>query len=139
MAYLTLDEFIDDLGEVKLAEVSSRNGTDAMDSGVIERALAEASAFVDGYLAGRYTLPLKSVPLQVKAWTRAVALHALYPNGPTEAVRTGFEDTISQMRDRSVTLTLPQVGAELAPGSSGRVRGHSAPLVFSAEALRGFR
>ncbi|SHI87883.1 Mu-like prophage protein gp36 [Lutispora thermophila DSM 19022] len=45
---------------------------------IIEAAIADAGAEIDGYLAKRYTLPLSPVPQVIKKFAKDIAVYNLY-------------------------------------------------------------
>lgn len=67
MRYCTLQDMIDTYGEARLAELSDRVNMPAttVDAGIVERAIDDAEAEINMYLAGRHNLPLASVPVML--------------------------------------------------------------------------
>lgn len=73
----------------------------------IDRALADVSALIDGYLAGRYTLPLATVPAPLKRIATDCARYYLMDQRATEEVRTRYANQLrmlAAMRDGDFTL-----------------------------------
>src|SRR4051812_32725237 len=67
----------------------------------IEQALAGASAEIDGYLEGRYTLPLARVPAVLEKLACQMAMYnlqALRPLQDIEDARKRYEDAVSYLR-----------------------------------------
>lgn len=62
MAYATLAAMAARYGETELIELTDRIGSGQIDTAVLDQAIADADAVIDGYLAGRYSLPLSPVP-----------------------------------------------------------------------------
>lgn len=60
MSYATLADMLARYGDAELTQLSdiATPRTGALVSAVIDRALADASAWIDGYLVGRYPLPI---------------------------------------------------------------------------------
>lgn len=97
MPYATLADMTARFGEEQLIQLSDRAGTGVMDESVIEQALADASAVVDGYLAGRYPVPLDPVPAILVGYVCDLARYNLYPDAqmPDEhPVRQRHKDAI---------------------------------------------
>ncbi|MCL7471051.1 DUF1320 domain-containing protein [Escherichia coli] len=72
------------------------------DDAVAEQALADASAFIDGYLAARFVLPLTVVPSLLKRQCCVVAWFYLNESQPTEQITAAYRDTVrwlEQVRD----------------------------------------
>lgn len=67
MRYCTLQNLIDTYGEARLAELTDRTHMPAttIDADVVDRAIADAEAEINMYLAGRHNLPLASVPVML--------------------------------------------------------------------------
>jgi phage gp36-like protein len=67
MRYCTLEDLIATYGEARLAELTDRDHMPAttIDEAVVERAIADAEAEINMYLAGRHVLPLPSVPVML--------------------------------------------------------------------------
>lgn len=62
MAYATLAHLIERYGELEITQLTDAASPGLIDEAVAARALDDASAVIDGYLGGRYTLPLAAVP-----------------------------------------------------------------------------
>lgn len=62
MMYATADDFILRIGEQQAIELTDRDRTGEINQQVLAVALADSSSQIDGYLLGRYTLPLASIP-----------------------------------------------------------------------------
>ncbi|WAC06583.1 MAG: DUF1320 domain-containing protein [Thermodesulfobacteriota bacterium] len=62
MAYCIEDDIKKQLPENKLIELTDDNGDGVADTGVVDKAIADADAEIDTYLSGRYTVPLSPVP-----------------------------------------------------------------------------
>ena len=59
MNYATLTDMLDRFGELELMQVTDRDGTGQVNAQTVGRALADATAFADGYLGRIYQLPLR--------------------------------------------------------------------------------
>lgn len=68
MPYCTRQDLIDTYGEDRLAELTDRVNMPAttVDEAVVDRAISDAEAEINMYLAGRHPLPLASVPVMLK-------------------------------------------------------------------------
>jgi phage gp36-like protein len=58
MAYAAQADLVARFGSSEVQQISDINNTGAIDAGRVTQFLNDASAFIDGYLASRYTLPL---------------------------------------------------------------------------------
>lgn len=61
--YCTQTQMVERFGEQLVTQLSDRQNLGAVDVAVLDAAMADAAAEIDMYLAGRYALPLSSVPL----------------------------------------------------------------------------
>lgn len=102
MTYATQQNLIDRFGEDELIQLTDRAGLDAIDATVISRALGDADATINGYLAARYTLPLSSpVPEILERLACDIARYALFEDQVTEIVEKRYKDAIALLRDVS--------------------------------------
>ncbi|MEH8031455.1 DUF1320 domain-containing protein [Gallibacterium anatis] len=60
--YATADDFVLRIGEQQAIELTDRDRTGEINQQVLAVALTDSSSQIDGYLLGRYTLPLASIP-----------------------------------------------------------------------------
>lgn len=98
MPYAVKQDMIDRFGEVELKQLTDRSGdVDAIDDTVLNRALADADAEIDGYLSGRYALPLASTPLNLNAMACDIARYKLYEDRATEHVRQRYDDAVKYL------------------------------------------
>ena len=61
--YCSGEQIVERYGADVIAQLTSRGGSGDIDQGVLDAAIADASAEIDMYLAGRYALPLSIVPM----------------------------------------------------------------------------
>lgn len=92
MAYLT----VNDLQARYPADAYLLADTDAV-SAAINDAVAEA----DGYLAGRYSLPLPAVPPVLVGRLCDMARYRLWRDEASDEVRTRYRDAVAWLRDLS--------------------------------------
>lgn len=125
MDYITQAELIDRFGEDVLKQLADRDGDNAIDQDVIDRAIADANAVIDGYLKVRYTLPLASVPPLLKPIAADLVFYQLHAHGAPEEARNRQKAAIRQLEGLAKgTQRLDVAGAEpAAPGERPRVEG----------------
>lgn len=75
MPYTTEAELIERYGEEELVQLSS--DTNSIDSAVIDAAITDAGAEINGYLQGKYTLPLSETPDVIAKLARVLAYISL--------------------------------------------------------------
>lgn len=78
MAYCTEAEIINQIPEEELIQFADDDGDEVADTGVIEKAISDADAEIDGYLSGRYTLPFSTVPPILNKLSVDIAIWNLY-------------------------------------------------------------
>lgn len=136
MTYATQQDMIDRFGEQELIELTDRANLGAIDATVLAKALDDADAEINAYLASRYTLPLASVPPVLTRFAADVARYQLYDTRATEQVKARYDAAIKFFRSVStgaVSLGLdpasqPVVGA-------GSVQAVAPARVFSGTSL----
>ena len=84
--YLSIGDFVERFGFDEVVAMTDATGAGRIDRPLLTRALADAQAIAEGYLAGRYALPLASVPPLVALAIADIARARLYPRGAPEGV-----------------------------------------------------
>jgi phage gp36-like protein len=114
-------------GADELTQLTDRVGAGVPDAGIVARALADADAEIDGYLASRYALPLATVPPVLARIACDIARYRLWEDRASEEVRLRYEDarrTLESIAKGQVSLGLPAANAApaLAEVSLGNAR-----------------
>jgi len=120
MTYATQADLETRFGAAEILQLADRDGDGSADSGVVAGALAEASAEIDAYLAGRYPLPLAPTPGVLVRLACDIARYRLYTDVVPEAVRKRYEDArrlLEGIAAGRVSLGLPAPPAALAVGN----------------------
>lgn len=133
MSYATLQDLVDRYGERELIEVADRDEppSGAPDPAIVQRALDDAAAEIDGYLAAKYPTPLASVPAAVLGVACVIARYRLHDDRGTERIRTDYEDAVRWLKDVAAgRAVLTQL---LPPGKSVRVAVRAPAAVFTDE------
>jgi phage gp36-like protein len=112
------------------------------DENVIANSVRQAEELVDGYLRGRYQLPLDPVPTVLRDAVLYLARHWLYQRRPEgalpDAVISARKDTLKlleSIRDGVITLGLPSGHAMPEPGE---IRVRARPQQFTAQVWEGY-
>lgn len=95
--YATLQDMQSRFG-IDLLRVAAVPGTDTLDEAVITQALADASSLIDGYLAGRYPLPLAHMPTALVPICCDIARHRLYGEQSPEQIGKRYDAAISFLK-----------------------------------------
>ncbi|QZD72877.1 gp436 family protein [Pseudomonas sp. 3-2] len=113
------------------------------DETVLDNSVRQAEELVDGYLRGRYPLPLDPVPTVLRDAVVYLARHWLYQRRPEgalpDAVISGRKDTLKlleNIRDGVITLGLP-TGQALP--ETGEIRVRARPQQFSAQTWQAYQ
>ncbi len=79
MPYATIVDLQDRLGEARLVQLTDRADPPlgVVDVVVAQKALDDADAEIDGYLAGRYVLPLATAPAVLRVHAITIASYRL--------------------------------------------------------------
>ena len=137
MSYATQAHVVERYGERALLDLADRDDDDVADPGVIERALADATAEIDTYLATKYDLPLADTPLVLIRICVDIAVYRLSPKADiaTEERRLRYEDAIKLLKDlasRTATLNLAGDTGEPLPRPR-RVRTAAPERMFTGQ------
>lgn len=126
MAYITQSDLVDRYGSGRLQQLTDRDGTaGAIVDAVIDRAIADVGAVIDGYLAARYALPVATVPPLLATLAGDLVLYRLYGETVPERVAADRKDALQTLRDISAgTVRLPLAAPDTgeAPSSGDSVQ-----------------
>ena len=138
MTYATQADLTDRFGAVELAQLTDRTNGVVIDATVLGRALTDADAEIDSYLATRYALPLASTPVVLVRMAADIARYRLYDDRVTEAVRQRYGDAVSllkRMATGEVQLAGSTVLAVATTGSGNAVHTRTPTRTFNADVL----
>ena len=144
--YATVTDMIARFGETQIIRLSQPEDRTAetVDEDKVNIALADASAVIDGYIRGRYSVPIVAPPAEI---VRATCIRARYDlsdperSSPTDEMGKGRADVIKWLEAISkelVNLDVPRalVTGTDQVGSGPRISDRG--RVFSQDTLRGF-
>lgn len=99
MGYATKQNMIDRFDQAELIQLTDRGtpATGAIVDAVLNSALADADAEIDGYLVGSHALPLPSVPRNLVMLACDLARYKLYDDRATEHVRQRYDDAVKYL------------------------------------------
>jgi len=134
MGYATQADMVSRFGSTEVIAMTDRDRTGEIDADLLSNALDDASAEMDTYLAGRYRLPLSTVPRFLAGLCCDIARYRLAGAEvrDTEEVRTRFRDAIAFLKlaaDGKVTLGVDPAGMTVQPGST--IRFEQGTRIFS--------
>jgi len=136
--YAILPDMVLAFGAREVIALSDRDHLGVIDEDVVDGALEEATAEIDGYLAGRYALPLLHVPKPLVRICCNIARYHLAGAEVTEtdAIRLRYKDavrTLEAIRDAKMTLGLDTTVTPVP--SAGGVRVVGGTRTFSRTTL----
>lgn len=134
MGYCTQVDMVNRFGAEELIQLTDRTNAGVIDTTVLDAAIADASAEMDGYLGGRYTLPLITVPVVLSRLCADMVRYYLYDDVPLDQVRQRYEDAIAFLRrvaSGQVTLGLATDGKAATPSDGAEMQ--SGGRVFSRD------
>lgn len=102
MSYASQADMIDRFGEWEIIQLTDRNNTGAIDVAVLDRALADGTAEIDGYLAARYQLPLTTTPTVLVRVCADVARYYLHDDNIPEPVAIRYKSAVELLRQVSL-------------------------------------
>lgn len=141
MSYVTLAQLTDRFGEQMLIALTDR-GVDALgviDTDVINRALAETDALIDGYLTGRYALPLAATETLLVGVAGDIAIYKLHRYEAPEKVQADYNMAIKTLVGLSTgTIKLSAAGVEAASTGTTGVQITDRERPFTEDNLKGF-
>lgn len=99
MAYCTVSDMVSRFGLQDMTLLAWRDGIaqDELNAPVIEQAIADATAEINGYIGGRYDLPLPQVPDVLINHACAIARYFLSGDRAPEQVKERYESVIAYL------------------------------------------
>ncbi|MFN4325240.1 MAG: gp436 family protein [Azonexus sp.] len=136
--YATQADLENRFGAEELAQRSDRINGSVIDAAVVARALADAEAEIDAYLAARYQLPLVSTPPILVRLACDIAIYRLCDTPPDE-VRKRYEDAVRDLKRAADGVLVIDGAAVLDKSPSGIGVSFKSPgRVFNADELAGY-
>ncbi|RZF83712.1 DUF1320 domain-containing protein [Pseudoalteromonas sp. CO325X] len=137
--YCTKQALIDRFGESELTDLTDRQLQGAIDDAVLDQAIADAQATIDGYLGGRYQLPLTTVPPIITSLACNIARFNLYDEQAPDQVNKRYDDAIGYLksvRDGKTSLGISDTGDKAQSADLAVIE--SAGSVFARDTSKGF-
>jgi len=145
VSYATAQDVINRYPNRDLVQLTNEDPTaTTVNDALITQALADASAEIDGYIEGRFALPLTDPPAVLNRLTTDIAMYrlqSLRPLHDLEDARQRYEDAVSMLSKVAageLTLGLSADNQE-PPPAAGSVETVDAPArVFNRRNLKGY-
>lgn len=139
MAYVTREDLEEAFGTDEIRQLADRDHSGEPDDGFVASAIDAACSYIDGYLAGRYALPLlEPYPPVIVATACDLSRCRLYEDGAPENVQKACDAAKAWLRDVSSGKTLLQLPAAITNLDTGSPTFDAPDRVFSAETLGAF-
>jgi len=127
MPYATQADLEARFGVDELTQLTDRVNAGVPDAAIVARALSDATAEIDSYLASRYALPLWPVPTVLARIACDIARYRLWEDRASDEVRRRYEDALRLLEGIAkgiLSLGLPEADAApaLAEVSLGNAR-----------------
>lgn len=139
--YCTIDDI--EAPRDDLVELTDDNNVGDVDQAVVDRALASAAELIDGYLRGRYSLPLDPVPGLLVTLSADIALYRLYARRPRldvpESLADRYKNALKLLGEiQKGTITIGATGTSDAPAPTSGPSFSAPERVFSRDRLKDF-
>lgn len=136
MTYAVKQNLIDRFGNTELAQLTDRTSGVTIDDAVLNKALNDADAAINGYLTVKYTIPITPVPAILERFGCDIARYYLYEDRVTEQVKRRYDDAIAYLKGvANGTVNLGVDAANQAPASSGGPEFSAPDRVFTGDSL----
>ena len=144
MSYATPTDIINRYPNRDLVQLTNEDPTiTTVNTTVLQQALSDASAEIDGYLGGRFTLPLTDPPAVLNRLASDVAIYrlqALRPLHDLADARKRYDDAIAMLTkvaSGELTLGIAWDGHETAIAQRAEIV-EGPKRVFNRNTMRGF-
>lgn len=141
MPYTTLADLTDRYGERLLIDLTDRAevATGVIDVDVVNHALTDADALIDGYLATRYVLPLAEVPELIASLAQVITAWNLHIYEPNPKIEADYKSAVRSLEAISKgTIRLSVAGIEPAGDGGGGAIVTDRERPMTAGNLKGF-
>jgi len=142
VAYCDIAQLTARYGSPMLLQLSDRGGTYPVvpDAALFARAITDAGALIDGYLGGRYQLPLSSLPTLVTNLAQVIAIYMAHGSVAPEKIRKDYDDALRQLQAiANGTMVLTGVdGLEATGTESNEVLTNEPSRPLSADTMTGY-
>lgn len=103
MDYCTIDDIETQTSTPTLIQLTSDDGQEEVDRVVAQEAILYSSTLIDGYLRGRYTLPLDAHFPLLRILAIDLSIHRLYTrrmrDEMPEVIENNYKNAISTLKD----------------------------------------
>lgn len=148
MAYIELQDLLDELGEDTLIQLTDNEGTGEINQNRIDKAIQYAQGVFDAYARARYSIPVPATPM-VKSLNLDMAILHLYKSRSTvtkdsvyEVRKIANDDAIkllTAINQGKAALDVPAVEeTKEVPATSDRILTNAGRSKFTDDKLSGY-
>jgi phage gp36-like protein len=140
MTYAVQADMVQRFTELEIIQLTDREtNLGVINVDVLDGALQDADAEIDGYIGAKVTLPLTSVPKILVGYACDIARYKLYADDPTENVRNRYKDAISFLSLVGQGKLSLGVTTDNEPvTAAGGVKASTPDQVFNTDSMAGF-
>jgi phage gp36-like protein len=146
MSYCTLTDIEAVIQEADLIQLTDDGGLGVLDQAKVDAAIASAGDLIDGYLRGKYTLPIASVPETLKTIAVDISLYRLYERrlklSMPESIQLSYKNAVALLAQIQQGKFSLGVAAAATPGHgpAGEISSNKtdASRVFTPDVLDQF-
>lgn len=141
MSYATQQDLVDRFGATEIMQRSDRRKPPtAIDPVVVDQALHDATALIDGYLASRYALPLSAVPDILVKICADIARYNLWgeavnKDGP---IAIAYRDARAWLQDVANGKVALEADGKPSPANASGARVQASQPDMTRQNLKGF-
>ncbi|MBZ9678898.1 gp436 family protein [Mesorhizobium sp. ES1-1] len=142
MPYAVKQDLVDRFGVRELTQLTDRTNVppSVVDDAVVGRAVADATALIDGYIGKMYSLPLATVPDILVKIAADIARYFLHGKAADKdsPVTAAYNQGVAWLKDVSKGLVALDdgTGATPEPAGGGSVQANPSTRVFRRDSLR---
>lgn len=120
MPYCTLADIVNQIPEANIIQLTDDERIGAVNQTRVNMAISTASSLIDGYLRGRYTLPLATVPELIRTIAIDIVIYRLYErrlelNMP-EAMSDRYKNAVKLLEQIQKGLIKLGIESKTGPG-----------------------
>lgn len=139
--YCTLADIKKTIPEAALVQLTDDDSLGVVDEAKVDEAISSAGGEIDGYLAGRYQVPIDPVPALVAKCAVDIATYNLYSRvveSVPETRKDRYKNAVRILENIAAgKLTLGETPAPAATPASS-VRASAPARIFSDDKLNGY-
>ena len=135
MTYATESDMISRFGQDEIQQLTDRNNAGMIDVTVLGMALADADATINGYLAGRYILPLTVVPAALVKRAADLARYYLFGIQAPDLVKSNHDDALTWLKQVNTGIVELGIDQATISAETSGISVKTNTRIFSASTL----